>query len=240
MKKLVSLRVVQLFALVCCCSSSALAHEIFSTRASGALLLSDGGYLVDELNWVGARFVLKEKAQIQDLGIELAAVSGGSFFAAVIRLPDFNPADKASHIPGFAPSVPGLEGSALAKGVVSLPASAYGDPYETIVFDVEDRVLDAGTYGVVFGSGAFLTQGTGLVAATLEEETADAFFTAVDMSFSGHGVQWLGFSDSPDIYGARMVVFGEPALTIPEPEVAGLFLAGLAVLGVRSRVRERA
>ena len=116
----------------------------------------------------------------------------------------------ATAFPDFTPST--IEASSLADVVFAAPSDT------TDLTENLNITLSAGSYGVVFGSGAFGTEGWGGPGGNNDPVGSPNFFT----HFQPDGDSWEGAS----LDGARITISG-----VPEASTWAMMLIGFGGLG---------
>ena len=180
------------------------ASTIFETAAFTGV--DTGEYVVSDTRYFGVAFTLDQTTQITGIGGQFGGFPGGTIFGAIVSLPS------ATALPDFTPS--GIEANSLAHVVFAAP-SATTDLTESL-----NVSLGAGTYGVVFGSGAFGADGFGGLGDGNNPVGSPNFFTYFE--FDGDGNSWEGAS----LDGARITVSG-----VPEASTWAMMLIGFGGLG---------
>ncbi len=164
------------------------------------------------LQWVGARFTVTQATQVDQIGANLEGTS--TIFGAIVPLgPDGLPTMPPSKIESFA-----LAGTSftvtLTVADVSVPLSV---------------ALAPGSYGVVFGVGAFGAGGGANLTGGNIPTSQSSFFSQTPLV----GDVWL---DQPTFSGLRIFVIGTQS--VPEPSTWIMTGTGLiAIIGAGSRRR---
>jgi hypothetical protein len=164
------------------------------------------------LQWVGARFTVTQATQVDQIGANLEGAS--TIFGAIVPLgPDGLPTMPPSKIESFA-----LAGASftvtLTVADVSVPLSV---------------ALAPGSYGVVFGVGAFGAGGGANLTGGNIPTSQSSFFSQTPLV----GDVWL---DRPDLSGLRIFVIGTQS--VPEPSTWIMTGTGLiAIIGAGLRRR---
>lgn len=201
---------------------SALATAIFAGAASadvlfesqsqgrhdrGAVSIFSGDYNDYNGNpqWLGVRFTLDQAAHVTAVGADFEYVEG-TLFGAILSLP-------GGELPSGNPFDDGI--------VLGFTTFSGGDPLYDLSLD-----LGPGTYGLVFGSGYFGTQGFSGIWAGDFTEPADGFFFYGNQGQLPGGPIWqeAGFR------GTYFTVHGDLA-PVPEPAGWALMILGFGLLG---------
>ncbi len=168
--------------------------------------------------FVGAAFTLGGTEQITSVGAQFGGFPSGTIFAAIVSL-----ASQTS-LPSFTPS--DIASNAIADVVFSVPMQPNGGPIDLSV--PLNVTLSAGSYAVVFGSGAFGADGwAGLGEDNNAVGSPNWISTLFDNTWS---------ADSYD--GIRITVTAAGA--VPEPSTWAMLIIGFAGLGAAEGVRSRA
>lgn len=126
-------------------ASSANASTIFETATFTGV--DTGEYIVSDTRYFGVAFTLNQTTEITGIGGQFGGFPSGTIFGAIVSLPS------ADSFPDFTPSA--IEANSLADVVFAAPSDT------TDLTESLNITLSAGTYGVVFGSGAFGAEGFG-------------------------------------------------------------------------------
>lgn len=192
------------------------AQPILETAPLGT---TNGGTTISENQYLGARFSLPTAFRITGLGGHIKSDVNGdrSVFVALVPLSgaDLLPMDST------------LSNAIFATSLLA-PYNDVGPyPYqvpETIVST--DILLDAGDYGVVFGSGLFGATGTAWMPLSGPIQSLPWFF-AMNRLIAD---EFRNLDEQP----MRFVVQGDP-VSVPEPSAASLLLlASLAAFSARA------
>jgi hypothetical protein len=157
-----------------------------------------GEYVVSDDRHFGVAFTLDKATEITGIG-------------AIVSLPS------ATSLPSFTPSE--IEANSLAHVVFTAPGTT------TDLTEKLDVNLAAGSYGVVFGSGAFGADGAGGLGDGNNSIGSPSFFTY--LSFDLDGNSW----ETASLDGARITVSGVPEISTWAMMLAGF--VGLGLLGYR-------
>jgi hypothetical protein len=170
-----------------------------------------GEYIVQDGRWIGAAFTLSSTQQITSVGGQFGGFPGGMIFAAMV------PLASQTSLPNFTPS--DIETYAIADVVFSVPQAVAID--YTVPLSV---TLPAGSYAVIFGSGAFGASGfAGLGDLNDVVGTPNWANTFFDDAWD---------ADSYD--GVRITL-----TAAPEPSTWAMLLVGFAGLAFVSNSRMR-
>jgi hypothetical protein len=183
-------------------ATSADAKTIFETAAYTGV--DTGEYIVSDTRYFGVAFTLDKTTEITGIGGQFGGFPDGTIFGAIVSLPS------ATSFPGFTPST--IEANSLAHVVFAAPSDT------TDLTEKVDVTLGAGTYGVVFGSGAFGAEGWGGLGDGNNSVGSPNFFTY----FQFDGDSW----EAASLDGARITVSG-----VPEASTWALMLIGFGGLG---------
>jgi hypothetical protein len=191
-----------LAAPVCASAKVVLETATYTGVDTGETIVQDGRF-------VGAAFTLGATEQITNVGAQFGGFPGGTIFAAIV------PLASQTSLPSFAPS--DIAANAIADVVFSVPMAV------AIDYSVPLNVtLPAGSYAVVFGSGAFGADGfAGLGEQNDVVGSPDWKSTLFDNTWS---------ADSLD--GVRITL-----TTAPEPSTSAMLIIGFAGLGAAHRLR---
>ena len=207
------MRSLRNFAVAAVLSAAAFAAPVFA-RADVILETASytgadaGDYSIYATRWIGAAFTLDTTTEITSIGAQFGRYSYGTFFGAII------PISTITGLPDFAPT--DIAADALASTVFSVPGGGAADLSEPL-----SVTLAAGSYAVVFGSGAFGADGSGGVSDDNDTIGTPSFVSYFDV--------WYGDTWSSDPYdGARLTVFGVAAV----PEAATWAMITLGFLGL--------
>ena len=188
------------------------AAVIYQSASPGPTDCSAGGSILDNTQFLGARFSLGSTTTLTGVGGRVCGSSAADdFFAAILplsspgALPGFDPLDLISNALASATFVPGDGGDDL-----------------TIPFSL---TLGPGNYALVFGAGLLGTNGFGWMPETNTDlPGASYFFAGVD---SGGGTNsW----NEGDFTNTRFFVTADASSNpIPEPATALLVLLGIGM-----------
>jgi len=159
---------------------------------------------VSDTRYFGVAFTLDKTTEITGIGGQFGGFPSGTIFGAIVSLPS------ATSFPDFTPST--IEANSLAHVVFAAPSDT------TDLTEKVDVSLSAGTYGVVFGSGAFGADGNGGLGGNNNTVGSPNFFTY----FQFDGDSW----EAASLDGARITVSG-----VPEASTWALMLIGFGGLG---------
>ena len=207
MKSVVSLLSVALAGVglsLAAAPTPANATILFETAAYTGV--DTGEYIIQDTRFIGAAFTLTKSREITGIGGQFGGYPSGSVFGAIV------PLASQTSLPSFAPSA--IASNAVADVVFSLPTVTAID--FTAPLDV---TLPAGSYAVIFGSGAFGASGWG----GLGDQNTPIGSPNYVSYFSFDGDVWSG--DSYD--GVRITVSG-----VPEASTWAMLIAGFAGLGL--------
>src|ERR1700722_17251909 len=137
------------------------AKTIFETATFTGV--DTGEYIVSDTRYFGVAFTLDKTTEITGIGGQFGGFPSGSIFGRIVSLPP------ATAFPDFTPSP--IAANSLAHVVFAAPSDT------TDLTEKVDVTLGAGTYGVVFGSGAFGAEGFGGLGEAHELGGAPNFFT---------------------------------------------------------------
>jgi hypothetical protein len=169
--------------------------------------------------FVGAAFTLSGTEQITSIGAQFGGFPSGAIFAAIV------PLASQTSLPSFTPS--DIASDAIADVVFSVPMQPNGGPIDLSV--PLNVTLSAGSYAVVFGSGAFGADGfAGLGEDNNAVGSPNWISTLFDNTWS---------ADSYD--GIRITVTAAGAGAVPEPSTWAMLILGFAGLGAAQRLRSR-
>jgi hypothetical protein len=170
-----------------------------------------GETIVQDGRFVGAAFTLGGTEQITSIGAQFGGFPSGSIFAAIV------PLASQTSLPSFLAS--DIAANAIADVVFSVPMAV------AIDYSVPLNVtLSAGSYAVVFGSGAFGANG---FAGLGEENNAVGSTNWMSTLFDN---TWS--EDSLD--GVRITL-----TAAPEPSTWAMLIIGFAGLGAAQRFHAR-
>lgn len=191
------------------------------------------GYSGDQM--IGSRFTLSASTNVTAVGGHFMYTTGTSY-AVIIALPDHD------SLPAFEPEA--IETNALAHAVFSTPS---GNIFTDVTIPIS-ITLPAGEYALLFGSGAFGTEGSAALTYESQPWYLDhSFFSTYTMNGGGVILDhfwWPHFSS--DAYSSSMRFFVEgdgPAFVpprdepynIPEPTTGLLCIGGLGLCFSRRR-----
>lgn len=171
-----------------------------------------GEYIVSDDRYFGVGFTLDATTQIRGIGGQFGGFPSGTIFGAIV------PLTSAGSLPSFTPST--IEANSLGHVVFAAP-SATTDLTEPL-----NITLSAGSYGLVFGSGAFGADGWGGLGDGNTPIGSPSFFTY--LSFDLDGNSW----ETASMDGARFTITGAPEASTWVMMLAGF--AGLGLLGHRA------
>jgi hypothetical protein len=183
-------------------ATSADAGTIFETATFTGV--DTGEYIVSDSAYFGVAFTLDKTTEITGIGGQFGGFPSGTIFGAIVSLPS------VTSLPDFTPST--IADNSLAHVVFAAPSAT------TDLTQKVDVTLGAGTYGVVFGSGAFGAEGWGGLGDANNPVGSPNFFAHFDFD----GDTWEG--DSLD--GARITVS-----SVPEASTWAMMLVGFGGLG---------
>ena len=184
-------------------ATSADARTIFETATFTGV--DTGEYIMSDTRYFGVAFTPDKTTEITGIGGQFGTFPSGTIFGVIVSLPS------ATSFPDFTPSA--IETDSLAHVVFAAPSDITD---LTVKVDV---TLSAGTYGVVFGSGAFkVFDGNGGLGDGNNSVGSPNFFTY----FQFDGDSWEGAS----LNGARVTVSG-----VPEASTWAMMLIGFGGLG---------
>jgi hypothetical protein len=183
-------------------ATSADAKTIFETATFTGV--DTGEYIVSDSRYFGVAFTLDKTTEITGIGGQFGGFPSGTIFGAIVSLPS------ATSFPDFTPST--IEANSLAHVVFAAPSDT------TDLTEKVDVSLGAGTYGVVFGSGAFGADGNGGLGGNNNTVGSPNFFTY----FQFDGDSW----EAASLDGARITVSG-----VPEASTWALMLIGFGGVG---------
>jgi hypothetical protein len=126
-------------------ATSADAGTIFETATFTGV--DTGEYIVSDTRYFGVAFTLDQTTEITGIGGQFGSFPSGTIFGAIVSLAS------ATALPDFTPSA--IEADILADVVFAAPSDT------TDLTEKLNITLGAGSYGVVFGSGAFGAEGWG-------------------------------------------------------------------------------
>jgi hypothetical protein len=140
---------------------------------------------IGEIQWIGARFTVHEKVEVNHIGVNLAGAQ--TIFGAIVAISG----------PDGLPTFPGaqIESFALAHAIFTAPA----DPADLSL--PVSVTLARGSYGVVFGIGPFGSDGGANLTNGNRPTPQSSFFTFELLDSSA----WL---DQPTFSGLRIFVLG--------------------------------
>ncbi|MBT3534832.1 MAG: hypothetical protein HN478_13195 [Rhodospirillaceae bacterium] len=202
-------------------SSAARAALIYESATGDFDAVVGGGTGVNANQYIGAAFSLNQQSTIDAIGGHFGTFSGagGSLFGALVAL----------NSSGF-PSSTGLSFDTVIASTVFTPTlgSDFLTPLST--------VLNAGTYGVVFGSNMFGAAGSHTL--TLLQTPTITSTGTVFISNTSSFISWGNLS-APSPNRLRLLVSAESAVPLPLPAALPLFLSGLVGLGLVLRGRSK-
>jgi hypothetical protein len=178
------------------------AKTIFETATFTGV--DTGEYIVSDTRYFGVAFTLDQTTEITGIGGQFGGFPGGTIFGAIVSLPS------ETSFPDFTPST--IEANSLAHVVFAAPSDT------TDLTENLDVTLGAGTYGVVFGSGAFGAEGFGGLGDGNNSVGSPNFFTY----FQFDSDAW----EAASLDGARITVSG-----VPEASTWAMMLIGFGGLG---------
>ena len=183
-------------------ATSADAGAIFETATFTGV--DTGEYIVSDTRYYGVAFTLDQTTEIIGIGGQFGGFPSGTLFGAIVSLAS------ATAFPDFTPST--IEASSLADVVFAAPSDT------TNLTENLNITLSAGSYGVVFGSGAFGAEGWGGPGGNNDPVGSPNFFTY----FQPDGDSW----ESASLDGARITISG-----VPEASTWAMMLIGFGGLG---------
>ena len=183
-------------------ATSADAKTIFETATFTGV--DTGEYIVSNTRYFGVAFTLDKTTEITGIGGQFGGFPSGAIFGAIVSLPS------ATSFPDFTPST--IEANSLAHVVFAAPSDT------TDLTENLNITPSAGSYGVVFGSGAFGAEGWGGPGGNNDPVGSPNFFT----HFQPDGDSWEGAS----LDGARITISG-----VPEASTWAMMLIGFGGLG---------
>jgi hypothetical protein len=183
-------------------ATSADAKTIFETATFTGV--DTGEYIVSDTRYFGVAFTLDKTTEITGIGGQFGGFPSGEIFGAIVSLPS------ATSLPDFTPST--IEANTLAYVTFAAPSEI------TDLTEKVDLTLSAGTYGVVFGSGAFKVSGNGGLGDGNNSVGSPNFFTF----FQPDGDAW----EAASMDGARITVSG-----VPEASTWAMMVIGFGGLG---------
>lgn len=197
------------------------AAVIYQSASPGPADCSAGGSILDNTQFLGARFSLGSATTLTGVGGRVCGSSAADdFFAAILPLSG----------PGVLPGLDPLDliSNALASAMF-VPGDAGGDV--TIPFSF---TLGPGNYALVFGAGLLGTNGFGWMPETNTDlPGASYFFAGVDSS-GGTG-SW----NEGSFTNTRFFVMADASTNpIPEPATALLVLVGIGMTAWGRRGRQ--
>lgn len=188
-------RILSATVFLLLCPLVATAGTLFESATLGKQGISSGGFCVGPTQYLGASFTVTKPVKITAIGGHLA--SEGKIFGAIVRLP------AATGAPSFGPAE--IQSNAVVNVVFQAPR-------ESIDLMVPlSATLPPGSYGLIFGSGAFGADGTGFMP--VPGDTGSAEIAAVVNYFSATVTTGSSFSrkwENGRFRGARFVVYGDP------------------------------
>jgi hypothetical protein len=183
--------------------TSADAKTIFETATYTGV--DTGEYIVSKMRYFGVAFTLDKTTEITGIGGQFGGFPSGKIFGVIVSLPS------ATSFPDFTPST--IAANSLADVVFAAPSDT------TDLTEKIDVTLGAGTYGVVFGSGAFGANGNGGLGDGNNSVGSPNFFTY----FQFDGDSW----EAASMDGARITVSG-----VPEASTWAMMLLGFGGLAL--------
>jgi hypothetical protein len=183
-------------------ATSADARTIFETATFTGV--DTGEYIVSDSRYFGVAFTLDKTTEITGIGGQFGGFPGGTIFGAIVSLPS------ATASPDFTPST--IAANSLAHVVFAAPSDT------TDLTEKVDVTLGAGTYGIVFGSGAFGAEGFGGLGDGNNSVGSPNFFTYLQFD----GDAW----ESASLNGARITLSAAP-----EASTWAMMLIGFGGLG---------
>jgi hypothetical protein len=159
---------------------------------------------VSDSRYFGVASTLDKTTEITGIGGQFGGFPSGTIFGAIVSLPS------ATAFPDFTPST--IAANSLAHVVFAAPSDT------TDLTEKVDVTLGAGSYGIVFGSGAFGADRNGGLGDGNNSVGSPNFFTY----FQFDGDSWEGAS----LDGARITVSG-----VPEASTWAMMLIGFGGLG---------
>ena len=184
-------------------ATSADAKTIFETATYTGV--DTGEYIVSDSRYFGVAFTLDKTTEITGIGGQFGGFPSGKIFGAIVPLPS------ATAFPDFTPST--IAANSLAYVTFAAPSDT------TDLTEKVDVTLGAGTYGIVFGSGAFKVSGNGGLGDGNNSVGSPNFFTF----FQPDGDAW----EAASMDGARITVSG-----VPEASTWAMMLIGFGGLGL--------
>jgi hypothetical protein len=179
-----------------------------------------GEYIVTDYDLIGAAFTLNAATNITGIGAQFGGYPSGTIFGAIVPL-----------TPGGFPAGSSQDLAAIALGhvVFSVPAGTNGNPALADLIAPLSLTLQAGTYGVVFGSGQFGADGNGGLGYLNDPVGSPNLFRSFVPD------DWEAFDDT----GVRIVVEGNAVAAVPEPSTWAMMILGFAGVGVMTYRRRR-
>jgi hypothetical protein len=229
-KKRLGLASLALLAASTCTPASA-AELIYANATGHTSTLSNP---ISNVKWVATDFTLTAATYITDITtLIVGSASGNNIFAAIVAVPD------GSLYPNFTPTIANLQSAALGSALFNIsgilsstnPNRILINSGATAVATAEadftnPLLLQAGTYAVILGSGAFGATGSANIGLN---ETIPAGQTSTSYAlFSG---AWAKTASN-----AEIAVYGYAAPTpTPEPSTWAMMLAGFGGIGFMAR-----
>jgi hypothetical protein len=180
-----------------------------------------GEYIVTNYDLIGATFTVNATTEITGIGAQFGGYPSGTIFGAIVPL-----------TPGGLPAGSSQDLASIALGhvVFSVPAGTNGNPALADLVVPLSLTLQAGTYGVVFGSGQFGADGNGGLGY-LNDPVGSP-----DLIRSFFSNDWDTFDDGA---GIRIVVEGDVVTAVPEPSTWAMMILGFTGIGVMTYRRRR-